>query len=150
MYFLKTRLTRRREHKRTEKEMRRDGQKDQVTAMIQVQMEKDETTPELKNKWECKIREFLMATGSTDPFLPRLGPSFKVKVVYKDVHYKMLTLFTSLHLQAATQNVTIQNSLHKVCKHSNPPNLFQSYWRLNCIKSWTSHQFIFHLRFHYR
>lgn len=50
MYFLKTRLTRRREHKRTEKEMRRDGQKDQVTAMIQVQMEKDETTPELKNK----------------------------------------------------------------------------------------------------
>lgn len=60
--------------------MRRDGQKDQVTAMIQVQMEKDETTPELKNKWEFKIRELLMATGSTDPFLPRLGPSFKVKV----------------------------------------------------------------------
>lgn len=43
--------TGRREHKKTEKEMRRDGQKDQVTAMIQVQMEKDETTPELnKNK----------------------------------------------------------------------------------------------------
>lgn len=58
--------------------MRRDGQKDQVTAMIQVQMEKDETTPELKNKWEFKIRELLMATGSIDPFLPRLGPSFKV------------------------------------------------------------------------
>lgn len=69
-----------------------------------------------------------MVTGSTDPFLPRLGPSFKV-IVYKDVHYKMLTLFISLHLQAATQNVTLYKIVYTRCVNTQTRQISEVYFK---------------------
>lgn len=154
-YFLETGWTLREKSKRIEKEMRRDGQEeDQVTAKIQVQMEKDGTTPELnKNKWEFKIRGWLTATGSTHLFLPWLGPplqsentAYKDDTAYKDVHYKMLTVFISLYLHKMSLHKIVT---HKVLQHPNPSNQ-QSIPKLLNIICNADPNIIFHLCFSYR
>lgn len=82
--------------------MKRDGQEDQVTANIQIQMKKDGTTSKLnKNKREFKIRELLTATGSTVLFY--LRPQLQSEnIAYKNINYKRLnykTIFLNLHFQ---------------------------------------------------